>query len=170
MLQEQEGAVVDARQAGAEAAVEALIGVFLLDLVGDHLPLDAERRVSQQVVELLAVEGILGERVAERDLGVLSLHHEIRAADRVGLLVQLLAGDAERGVRVQLAEPLLGGVEHAAGAAGRVEHGLHDAGFGQVRLVGEQQVHHQANDLARGEVLTGGLVGQLGESADQLLE
>ena len=35
---------------------------------------------------------------------------------------------------------------------------------------GDQQVDHQLDDLARGEVLTGGLVGVLGELPDQVLE
>jgi hypothetical protein len=37
-------------------------------------------------------------------------------------------------------------------------------------VLGEQQVDHQADDLARGEVLTGRLVGLLGEAPDQVLE
>ena len=36
-------------------------------------------------------------------------------------------------------------------------------------VVDEQQVHHEPDDLARGEVLTGGLVRQLRELADQFL-
>ena len=43
-------------------------------------------------------------------------------------------------------------------------------GLGQHLIVlGEEQVHHQPDDLARGEVLTGRLVRQLRESPDQLL-
>ena len=36
-------------------------------------------------------------------------------------------------------------------------------------VLDEQQVHHQPDDLAGREVLAGGLVGELGEPADQLL-
>jgi hypothetical protein len=61
--------------------------------------------------------------------------------------------------------------QHAAGAGGGVVHGAHHAGLGQGLVVlDEQQVDHQADHLARGEVLAGGLVGELGELADQLLE
>ena len=47
-MEEQERAVVDARQAGAEAAVEALLLVLALDHVVLRLPLDAEGRIGQQ--------------------------------------------------------------------------------------------------------------------------
>ena len=39
-----------------------------------------------------------------------------------------------------------------------------------VVVLDEEQVHHEPDDLARGEVLSGGLVGELGELADELLE
>ena len=39
-----------------------------------------------------------------------------------------------------------------------------------VVVLDEQQVDHEADDVARGEVLAGGLVGDFGELADQLLE
>src|SRR5207245_7700130 len=45
VLQEQEGAVVDARQAGAEAFGEALLLVLLANLLFLRLPFDAEGRV-----------------------------------------------------------------------------------------------------------------------------
>ena len=61
--------------------------------------------------------------------------------------------------------------EHAAGAAGRVED-VDDLSLAGNRVLvrGDQQVDHQLDDLARGEVLTGGLVGVLGELPDQVLE
>jgi hypothetical protein len=41
--------------------------------------------------------------------------------------------------------------------------------LGQVLLADEQDADHQPDDLARREVLAGGLVRLLGEAADQLL-
>jgi hypothetical protein len=67
--QEQQRAVADARQAGAEAAVEALLLVLLADFLLDLLPLHAEGRVGQHVVELLAGQAVVAERVAEDDVG-----------------------------------------------------------------------------------------------------
>ena len=47
----------------------------------------------------------------------------------------------------------------------------HDAGLGQGLVVlDEEQIDHQPDDFARGEVLSGGLVGKFGELADQFLE
>ena len=53
VLEEQERAVVDARQAGAEPAAEALVLVLSFGSVLHRLPLHAERRIGQHVVELL---------------------------------------------------------------------------------------------------------------------
>ena len=66
---------------------------------------------------------------------------------------------------------LAGHRQHAAGARRRVVDRAHDAGLGQrVVVFDEQQVDHQPDDFARGEVLPGRLVGEFGELADQLLE
>lgn len=61
--------------------------------------------------------------------------------------------------------------QHAAGARCWVINGAHHAGFGQhVVVFDEQQIDHQADDFARGEMFTGSLIGDFGELADQLLE
>ncbi|MDP2823101.1 MAG: hypothetical protein Q8O52_10565 [Sulfuritalea sp.] len=66
---------------------------------------------------------------------------------------------------------LAGHAQHAAGAGGGVVERAHHAGLGQRLVVlDEQQIHHEPDHFARGEVLAGGLVRQLGELADQLLE
>ena len=141
------------------------------DLLLDLLPLDAERRVGQQVVERRVGQAVLGERVAVEDArGVLAFQHHVGAAHRVRLGVQLLAEHLELGAGVEIAEVVLRDAQHPAGAArGVVERGDRALLRQQVVVVGEQDVHHQADDLARGEVLAGGLVRQLGELAHQLL-
>ena len=135
-------------------------------------PVHAERRVGDAVVEALAPVPVLGERVAVDDVaGVLALDEHVGQADRVGLGVELLAVEAHDGLAVEAVDLVLGLGEHAAGAAGAVEDGADGAGLAQHLLVAvEQEVDHQLDDLARGEVLAGGLVGRLGEAADQLLE
>jgi hypothetical protein len=60
---EEQRAVVDARQPRAEAAFEGLFVMFLLYDAGLRLPLDAERRVSEQVVEPVPGQTVLGEAV-----------------------------------------------------------------------------------------------------------
>jgi hypothetical protein len=61
--------------------------------------------------------------------------------------------------------------QHAAGAAGRVEQLAHGAGRGeQLVVVDEEDAHHEADDLARREVVAGGLVGEFVEAADEVLE
>jgi hypothetical protein len=58
--QEEQRAVGHTRQAGAEAAVVALLLVLLADFLLDLLPLHAEGRVGEHVVELLASVAIVG--------------------------------------------------------------------------------------------------------------
>ena len=160
MLEEEERAVVDPWQSRAEAAVEALSLRLLADLRLDLLPLDPERRIGEEVVESLAFEVVLGEGVAVGDVGgVLALEHHVGAADRIGLGIQLLAEDLQPGVRVEAAQMVLGDRQHPAGTAGRVTQRLDDAGLGEnVCVIDEQQVHHEPDDLARGEVLARRLV------------
>ena len=68
-------------------------------------------------------------------------------------------------------EVLLGDGEHAARAAARVVDAEHDPFRAQPFLVaGQQQVDHQMDDVAGGEVLAGVLVQRLVELADELLE
>ena len=51
MQQKQQRAVADTRQAGTESAIEAQLLGFLADFLLDLLPLDAERRIGEHVVE-----------------------------------------------------------------------------------------------------------------------
>lgn len=146
--------------------------MLVLDLVLDLLPLHPERWVGQHVVEGLAGVAVVGEGVAEGDvLRILSLDHEVGPADRPRFGVQLLPVDLHRGVLVELGDQVVHRREHAARAAGRVEHRAHRARkLERVAVRGDQQPHHELDDLTGREVLTGRLVGLLGEAADQLLE
>ena len=56
VLQEEQRAVVHARQPGTEAAVKTTLVVLLLDLLLLLLPVHAEGRISEEVVE-----GLVGE-------------------------------------------------------------------------------------------------------------
>ena len=155
MLEEEQRAVVDAGQPGAEAAAKALLLVLAADELLLGLPLHPEGRIGQHVVELVPGEMVVGEAIAESDvLDLLALDHHVRAADGVGLGVVVLAEDLQAGIGVELAEVLLRHREHPAGAAGRIVEGLDDALGGQhVGVRQEKEVHHQADDLPGGEVI-----------------
>ena len=62
--QEQQRAVRDAGQAGAEASVVALASVLLADFLLDLLPFHAERRIGQHVVEFPVRVAVVREGVA----------------------------------------------------------------------------------------------------------
>lgn len=121
---------------------------------------------------MLPVEAVGGECVAEDDVGdVLPLDEHVGFADGVGLGIQLLPVHDETGVGIEAGEVLAGYGQHAAGSGCGVVDGTHHAGLGQGFVVlDEEEVHHEPDDLSRREVLTGGLVRQLRELPDQLLE
>ena len=105
MLEEEERAVVDARRASAEAPAEAERVALLLDVALLLLPLHAERRIGEHVVErpFLAVAGpvetVLGEGVAQDDgVGILALDEHVGLADCPGFVVPVLAEELGLGV------------------------------------------------------------------------
>ncbi len=71
---------------------------------------------------------------------------------------------------VLVEDELLGLRQHAAGAAGRVVDRAVDARLVDVLLAGVDEVRHQADDLARREVVAGLLVGLFVEPHHQMLE
>ena len=177
VLQEQQRAVVDARQPRAEPAGIAEGLGLVPNRLALLLPLHAEGRVGQHVVEgprparVVGPEGVRGEGVAEMDVvRVLALDEHVGLADRPGFVVPVLAEHEGLGVGVEGADVLFGHGQHAAGAAGRVVDGLDDVALAQVAFRGQQQIDHELDDLARGEVLAGLLVGLFGADADEFLE
>jgi hypothetical protein len=170
--QEEERPIAHPRQAGAEAPIESLLLGLAPDLFLNLLPLDAERRVREQAVERLARQPVGRERVAKDDVAdVLPLDEHVGLADRIRLGVQLLPEHDEPRARVVVAQVLARHAQHAPGARGRiVERADHAALRERVVVFDEDQIHHQADDLPRGEVLSRGFVRELGELADQLLE
>ena len=91
--------------------------------------------------------------------------------DGVGAFVVVLAIDVKLGLAVVRMKVFLGLRQHAAGAAGRVKEFADSSRAGeQVVVVDEEQVDHEADDVARGEMIAGGLVGQFVEAADEVFE
>ena len=172
MEQEEQRAVGDSGQAGSEPAAIAHMLGFFPDLLLDLLPLHAKRWIGGHVVELLVGQAIFGERVALNDVGdVLPLDEHVRLADRVGLGVEFLPVHDEPRVWIEFRDVLPADREHAAGACRRVIERPHDARLGQGLVVlDEEQVHHQPDHFARGEVLSGGFVRDFRELPDQFLE
>ena len=177
VLQEQQRTVGDPGQSRSEAAVPSEGVVLFGDGLLLLLPLDPEGWVRQHVVERrgpavpAAAVAVFGECVAEDDVvGVVALYEHVGLADGPSFAVPVLA--VENGVRfaVVVAQVLLGHGQHAAGPAGGVIDRLDDVALAQVRFRRQQQVHHQLDDLARGEVLAGLFVGLLRSDADQFLE
>lgn len=172
MHQEQKRPVGHPRETRPEPPVEALLLVLGADRLLDLLPLHAERRIGQHVVELLMRMAIIRQGVAENDVAdVLPLDQHVRLADGVGLRVQLLPVHDEGCLVVVLRKVLVGCREHPACACRGVVDRPYHTGFREDLVVfHEEEIDHEADDLAGGEVLTGRLVGEFGEPADEFLE
>ena len=170
ILQEQQLAVADPRQAGHEARA-VLVVEFLFHQGFFRLPLHPERRIGQRQIELFALELVFGERVAFVDVaGIVAQHQHFRAADGMGFRIAVLPEQADVLVRAQRFLQLpLGHGQHAAGAAAAVVDANQLAGFLQfLGALGHHQVHAQLDHFARGVVVARLGVGFVG--ADDFLE
>ena len=115
---------------------------------------------------------VVGQRVAEDDVAdVLPLDEHVRLADGVGLRVELLPVHREPRLGIHRCQVLFRNRQHAARPGRRIVDRAHDARLGQdLVILSEDEIDHEANDLARGEVFASRLVRDFGELADQLLE
>ncbi|BBF66585.1 hypothetical protein AFERRID_28030 [Acidithiobacillus ferridurans] len=172
MQEKQQGAIGDARQSGAEASPVAHVLVFFADSGLDFLPLDAEGRVGQHVIEVLAAMAVVGQGVPRNDIGhILAANEHIRFAGGVGFVIEFLAEHGQAGVGIETVQMLRRHRKHPAGACRRVVQGADDATPGQRRVIfRKQEFHHQVNDFPRRKVLSGRFVGHLRETPQEFLE
>ena len=92
MQQKQQRAVADARQAGAEAAVEALLLVLACGFPSRSSSTPRRTADWRACSRSSCREAVVGERVAEEDVvDVLALDEHVGLADGVGLGVEFLA-------------------------------------------------------------------------------
>ena len=169
--QEQHRGVTDAGQARGEASLSAAL-VLGRHLGGDGLPVGAERRVRQHVVELLVLEPVDHEGVALTHVRrVLPFDQQVRLADRVGSRVDLLPEQRRGSARVQAVQVLVGHRQHAA----RADRGVVDrADLATVTqclgVLGVDEVHQEPYDVAGCVELACAVVRGLREPVDQVLE
>lgn len=138
----------------------------------DLLPIYAEGRVGQHVVEFLPRQLVLAQRIAQLDAAhVLPLDQHIALTDGVALGVQLLSKRADHGLGIVLEHILHAARKEPAGAGRRVIDGADDVGVPQrIVILHEDERRRQPHDIARRKVLTGGLVAALSKLADELFE
>ena len=172
MQQKQERAVTDPRQTRSETAVEPGLFGFLADLLLDFLPLHAKRRIGEHVIEVFPSESVVGEGVSKNDIrDVLPLNQHIRLTDCVRLGIKFLPVHDEAGVGVHGSEMFVRHGKHSTGAGRRIIHRTDYAGFGErVAILDKEEVDHEPDDFARGEMFPGGFVGKFGELPDEFLE
>ena len=101
-----------------ETAVKATLG-FRLDLNLFTLPVDAERRIGNNVVKFITAESIIGEGVAVLHAGcVASLDEHISLGDSVGFRVELLSKTGKACVLADCLRALGQTAEHLGSAHG----------------------------------------------------
>ena len=118
--------------------------MLLPDLFLLFLPVHAERRIGEEVVEGPVGELVLGEAVAVPDVVagtvvVHLLHQHVGRRGSEGSLVVVLPIDVELRLAMVLTQVVLRLCQHAAGAAGRVDQLTDGAGRGEQFVVLDEQ-------------------------------
>jgi FKBP-type peptidyl-prolyl cis-trans isomerase 2 len=176
VLEEKKRSIVHPGQAGAETPGKTAFLVLPLDFRLLLLPVDAEGRVGEEIIECGVGKLIIGEGVSEADVVTAAVlvhlfHEHVRCRGGVGAFVVILTVDVEPGCRMVFAQVALRFGQHAAGAAGRVEKFTDRSGSGQqLVIMDEQVVDHEANHFTGGEMVPGGFVGQFVEPADEVFK
>jgi len=138
VLEEEEGAVVDAGKAGAEAAVVAFVSCSFLTYSSSDshfTPKGDWPACNRTSCRGRRRRFCVAQGVAELDIvDLLALDEHVGTADGVGLGVVVLAEDDEFGVRVEFAEVLGGFREHSASAGRGIEEGA-DRAFSAEKVV-----------------------------------
>ena len=160
--------VGDLGQARREAA-QLAPGGFGLHRLLLPLPVDAEGRIGDAILEGEALELVVGQGVAEPHVvGVSAADHHVGLGNGEGGGVELLAEAGDLDVGIQIVDTFLHAGEHLAGAHGHVVDG--DVALLRQIGVGEQQVRHEIDDVAAGEVGSGFLAEAFREAPHQVLE
>ena len=160
--------VGDLRQARAEPA-QLAPGGFGLHRLLLPLPVDAEGRIGDAILEGEALELVVGQGVAEPHVvGVSAADHHVGLGNGEGGGVELLAEAGDLDIGVQIVDTLLHAGKHLAGAHGHVVDG--DVALLRQIGVGEQQVRHEIDDVAAGEVGSRHLAEAFREAPHQVLE
>ena len=123
------------------------------------LPVDAERRVREHVVEGLALVEVLDERVALLDrVRAAALDEQVRLAERERGRHELLAVEGDVDLLVDAPQRVLRDQQHAAGAGRRVVDRARVLVGGEgVVVVADEHVDHELDRVARGVEVTRGL-------------
>ena len=125
----------------------------------------AEGRIGYDAIEALELVAIgkfgVAQGVAAKDLKIFhAVQKQVHARDGLGGEVFLLAFERQKpGVFAALLDVVDGFKQHAASAASRV---IDD--FTDLRI---EDIHHQADDAARGIKFTGFFIGFVGELLDE---
>ncbi len=176
VLEKKQRPIIDARQPGPKPAGMAELFVLSLDFLLLLFPVNAKGRVGEEIVKFMLRKLVICKAVSITNIVVSSilvylLDQHVGSGGGERALVVVLAVYIKPRPRVVLAQVVLGLGEHPARAASRVQELPHGARCRkQVIVVDEQDIHHQTDDLAGGEMVAGCLIGQFVESANQIFE
>ena len=146
--------------------------MFLFHRLGLPLPIDAERRVGDDVIELVLRELIVVQGVAELHVvRIAAANQHVGFGDAVGEGVQLLPERGDDRIRIQLMQPFFHAGEHLTGSHGHVVNRFVDslAGSGS-SIPGHQKIAHRVDDIPAGEVCPRLLVVTFRKPLHQILE
>lgn len=109
---------------------------------------------------------IFREGIPRNDVGhILALDEHVRLADGKGFVVQFLAEHHQLGLGVHALQVRLSYGEHPSCSCGGIIDGADNTRLGESFTVfQEEQVHHEPDDLTRGEMLTSRFVREFRNS------
>lgn len=160
--------VADFGQTGRKSPFVTLFSLLLYRFLL-ALPVDAERRVGDNVAEGIVGEFVIAERIAKPHVvGIAAANHHVRLGNGEGGGVELLPEAGDLHFRVQVMNALLHAGKHLARAHRHVVD--RDVLLPAHVRAGQQQICHQVDNVAAGEVRAGFLAEGLRKTPHQILE
>ena len=128
--------------------------VFCLDSCFACLPFDTERRVRNNIVELITVEFIIAQSVAlSHIVGVSALDKCISLGNSKRLFVQFLSIGGDVGIGVYLQKAIAHAPQHLTGAHSHIVDGGGDSILFQTLFIfTHKQLCHKIDNVTSGEV------------------
>ena len=133
------------------------------------LPVNPEGRVGNDVAEGVVREFVFAEGVTKTHIvRIAAADHHVRLGNGEGGRVELLAEAGDLHLRIDIVNALFHAAEHLTGAHGHVVNC--DIFLLAQISAGKEQVSHQVDNVAAGEVRSCFFAEGLGEAANQILK
>ena len=135
-------------------------------------PVDTERRIRNDIVELIPLELVIAKRITQTHIvGITAFDKHIGLGNTVYLRIKFLTVACNFCFRIYLTEPFVKAGQHLAGSHCHIVYGCHYTLILHFLLiVAHEQLAHQVDDVACGKVRSSLVVIRFGELSDQFFK